>query len=64
MLGENIKILRKQKGYSQNTLAVLNEHMVKQSRFRRRVLKTLLIIFVLVPAIAIFLTLISLTRTV
>lgn len=120
MLGENIKILRQQKGYSQNTLAeqlnvvrqtiskwekglsvpdadmleklanlfevpvatllgssiqeekenegynevakqlaILNEQMVKQSRFRKRIIKTLFIIFVLIPVSLIFLTIIS-----
>ena len=120
MLGENIKILRKQKGYSQNTLAeqlnvvrqtiskweqglsvpdadmlermanlfevpvsmllgssiqeeqespdmnevakqlsVLNEHIAKQSRFRKKLLKTLLIVFVLIPVAVIILTITS-----
>jgi len=40
MLGENIKILRKQKGYSQETMA---EQLAKQSRSRKRVWKNILI---------------------
>ena len=34
MLSENIKTLRKQKGYSQETLAA-QLHVVRQSRMRR-----------------------------
>ena len=40
-------------------LSVLNEHMAKQSRFRKRLLKTLLIVFVLIPVIVIILTITS-----
>ena len=40
-------------------LSVLNEHMAKQSRFRKRLLKTLLIVFVLIPVAVIILTISS-----
>ena len=61
LLGSSIKEEKENEGYNEvaKQLAILNEQMVKQSRFRKRIIKTLFIIFVLIPVSLIFLTIIS-----
>ena len=62
LLGSSIKEEREDEGYNEvaKQLAILNEQLVKQSRFRKRIIKTLLIVFVLIPVSLIILTIISL----
>lgn len=61
LLGSSIKEEKENEGYNEvaKQLAILNEQMVKQSRFRKRIIKTLFIIFVLIPISLILLTIIS-----
>ena len=61
LLGSSIKEEKEDEGYNEvaKQLAILNEQLVKQSRFRKKVIKTIFIIFVLIPVSLIFLTIIS-----
>lgn len=61
LLGSSIQEEKENEGYNEvaKQLAILNEQIVKQSRFRKRIIKTLFIIFVLIPVSLIFLTIIS-----
>lgn len=61
LLGSSIQEEKENEGYNEvaKQLAILNEQMVKQSRFRKRIIKTLFIIFVLIPISLILLTIIS-----
>ena len=60
LLGSSIKEEREDEGYNEvaKQLAILNEQLVKQSRFRKRIIKTLLIVFVL--SLSIFISKVSL----
>lgn len=61
LLGSSIQVEKENEGYNEvaKQLAILHEQLVKQSRFRKKVIKTIFIIFVLIPISLIFLTIIS-----
>ena len=61
LLGNNIQEEKENEGYNEvaKQLAIMNEQLVNQSRFRKRIVKTILIIFVLIPISLILLTIIS-----